>query len=254
MNGELHVYPDVDGLSCAAAETLCKLSQEAIESRGRFTLVLAGGNTPRRLYELLADDYRERIAWSKVQLFWGDERFVPADHPHNNYALALDNLLSNLPLPPSNVHRIVTETPSAAHSARAYERTLAAFFAPVTPGQFPVFDAILLGLGPDGHTASLFPGDPVLDETTRWVRATEAPAPMVVRERVTLTLPLINRARCALFLISGETKRDVLAHVLSGTRQARERYPAARVRAQGGTLWFLDRAARGDLKTNRITP
>jgi len=248
MNGELHVYPNVDGLSHAAAETLCKLSQAAIESRGRFTLALAGGNTPRRLYELLDSDYRERIAWSKVHLFWGDERFVSADHPHSNYALALDSLLSNLPLPPGNVHRIATEFPSAAHSALAYERELQAFFAPLESGRFPAFDVILLGLGPDGHTASLFPGDPVLDETTRWVRATEAPAPLAVRERITLTLPLINQARCALFLVAGATKRDVLAHVLSGTPQARLRYPAARVRAQGGTLWFLDRAARGGFK------
>lgn len=238
---EIEVFPDREALSRAAAEALCREAQRAVEGRGRFALALSGGRTPRRLYELLAHEYREKLPWERVHLFWGDERLVPPDHPESNYALAREALLSQIEIPPENVHRVPVGLgpPGERVVAEAYERDLRSFFA----GEGALFDLVLLGVGADGHTASLFPGEPALEERECWVRAVLAPPNYGIRQRITLTLPALNRARAAFFLVAGAEKRRVVREILQAPEEAERRHPAARVRPLERALWFLDAAA-----------
>jgi 6-phosphogluconolactonase len=232
-------------LSFAAAEYISELAETAVNNRGIFTLVLSGGNTPRLLYEHLAkEEFAERIPWQHTHLFWGDERCLSPDHPDSNFALASKALISRVPVPSENVHRISAETAPPKAAAESYERTLREFFQIAggrgTSPSFPSFDLVLLGLGADGHTASLFPGDVVLEEKTSWVlavRGTSASPPVL---RITLTLPVINEARCVLFLASGSKKRKVFREILDNPKAAAQLYPAARVRPSGRLLWFID--------------
>ena len=208
-------------------------------ARGAFTLALPGGTTPGALYALLADPaaaLAARMPWERTQVFFGDERHVPPGHPDSNYGMAREALLARVPVPAENVHRIRGELPDAAGAAAAYERELRAVLGPV-----PVLDLMLLGLGEDGHTASLFPGSPALEERERWVVA--AWVERLGAWRITLTLPVLERAREVVFLVCGAGKAAALRRALRGTAEDKP-VPAARVRPRDGrTLWLADRAA-----------
>ena len=241
---QLVIHPDGDTLARHAADLIIDLGRRAIDSRGRFLLVLAGGSTPEKAYGLLAQpDRASQIDWPKTFVFFGDERLVPADDPRSNYNMANRALLSRVPIPRENVFLIPTDRLSAAESASACSKTLADFFK-IAPGQsVPRFDLILLGMGDDGHTASLFPGKPALHEQSAWVTASPPgvlPPPV---ERVTLTFPLLNAAHEVLFLVTGDKKAGPLKEVLEGPENVDVR-PASGVRPTDGTLiWLVDESA-----------
>jgi 6-phosphogluconolactonase len=232
---ELAQYPDVETLSRAAADLIAGLAQQAVAARGRFSIALSGGSTPRTLYRLLAAEYRTRIPWTATEIFFGDERCVPPDHPDSNFRLARTELLDQIPGLLSRTHRIEGELPPE-DAARKYDAMLRTMFSAVA------FDVLLLGVGTDGHTASLFPGSPALNEQTKWAAATEAPPTMTTRHRVTLTFPVLNAARTTIVLCAGTDKRTVLHDILTDP-SATSRYPAARIAAQERLVWMIDHAA-----------
>jgi 6-phosphogluconolactonase len=243
----LRIVDDAAALAVAAAEELTRRAEEAVRARGRFTLALSGGSTPRALYRLLADPgapFRDRIDWRAVHVFWGDERCVPPDHAESNYRMAREALLDRVPLPAEHVHRMRGEEPDAARAAAQYEAELAGVLA-LAPGALPRFDLILLGLGPDGHTASLFPGSAVVHERARWVAAPFVPKFNAFR--ITLTPPVLNHAAAVMFVVSGAEKAAALAAILrDGLREDSpvDLYPARIVRPEDGELlWLVDRAA-----------
>jgi 6-phosphogluconolactonase len=235
MNPRLQVFADAEELAHEAAIWLCGL---ASERHGVFSVCLSGGSTPKRLYEILAGaDFVDRFPWQRVHWFWGDDRFVPKDDPRSNYGMVRAALLSRAPIPEANIHAIPTEGLAPADAAIAYEQELKLFYGAETLAVArPLFDATLLGLGEDGHTASLFPGAAVLDERRRWVAAVIEVKP---EPRITLTYPALESSRAVAFLVSGAAKRDVLQRILVD----RELLPAGRLRPVGDLLWFLDRAA-----------
>ena len=234
---EVVVVPGPEDLAREAAGRFVTLAQEAVASRGRFSVALAGGSTPGSTYRLLADlPYRDQIPWQHVHLFWGDERCVPPDDPASNYRLAQRTFIEQVPIPAENVHRMMGELkPEAA--ARAYDLELQDYFC----GPLPRLDLVFLGLGSDGHTASLFPSSAALDETKEVVAAVRAGAPGRPAWRVTLTLAAINGARQVLFLASGAEKAAIVAKVLGS---AEGNLPAQMVRPVAGMVtWLLDQAA-----------
>jgi 6-phosphogluconolactonase len=232
----------LEALSNAAADFLVRRAMKIVRAVGRFTLALSGGSTPQRLYEILArKPLKDRMPWQESFFFWGDERFVPADHPESNFRLAYRAMLAKVPVPESNIHPVGTDTGSAHEAAENYERDLQKFFG---VNNKPRFDLVLLGLGADGHTASLFPGDPVLNERRHLAVAVRAPAQYTVKDRVTLTLPVLDSAACVLFLAAGREKKKVTDIILNQPEKAFNLYPAARVRPEDGELfWFTDREA-----------
>jgi 6-phosphogluconolactonase len=239
---EIRIADDVDAASRAAAEEFVALARTSVDARGVFTVALAGGSTPRHLYRLLADDtdLRARIPWLKIHFFWGDERHVPPDHDDSNYRMAHDALLSKVPVPAAHVHRVRAENPDAGAAAAEYAEELRTTLDRGDEG-LPRFDLMLLGIGSDGHTASLFPSTDALAEQTRlvvanWVEQLRA-------YRITMTLPVVNAAACIVFLVSGSDKAGVVRAVLdeSGPQPP---YPAQLVRPRDGRLiWMFDRAA-----------
>lgn len=254
---ELIVQPDIESLAQAAAARIVAASAAAIAARGRFTLALAGGSTPAALYRLLAaPSHVDRLDWRRTEVFFGDERCVSPAHEWSNYGMASRTLLTHVPLPPDRCHRMKGELPPADAASDYADALARAFESQAEP--WPQLDVILLGMGEDGHTASLFPGMEALAEGNKTVVATGVPAyvrPQV--PRVTLTLPVLNAGREVMFLVAGQGKaamaRRVLEEVLSG-RDEEEGLPAARVRsapvsparmrpAPGQLTWFLDRAA-----------
>jgi 6-phosphogluconolactonase len=227
-----------------AAEEVIKATNDAIAARGRFTIALSGGSTPKSLYNLLATNARSQLNWERMFFFFGDERHVGPDDPDSNYRMANEAMLSKIPVAPANVFRIPAENPDADAAAAAYEETLKKFFGP-QPGEFPHFDLILLGLGPDGHCASLFPETKALDEKVRWVVANWVEK--LKTSRITLTLPVLNAARRVTFLVSGTDKAPALHSVLETDAPA-EQYPSKLVRPNDGKLiWFVDKAAASGL-------
>ncbi|MBW2059252.1 MAG: 6-phosphogluconolactonase [Deltaproteobacteria bacterium] len=230
-----------------AAEYICTVATESARERGAVSFALAGGGTPKPVYECLAGSaYAGRMPWPRVHIFWGDERCVPPDHPYSNYGMALRAMISRVPIPRENVHRILGEE-SPERAAEAYEQTLRRFFAspgvktaPAGGRGFPCFDLILLGLGKDGHTASLFPGDPALEEKHRWVVPVGNPIGEPPVPRVSLSLPVINRAGGVVFLVSGKAKQEVVRSVVEGRETGHPPSPAARVRPEGRLVWFVD--------------
>ena len=229
---QFSVFPDPYLLVEHAAQLFV---QQAVATRGRFSAALSGGSTPRALYERLASaEFSSRIPWQDVHLFWGDERCVPPDHADSNYRMTAESLLGRVALPAENIHRIHGEL--APHEAAAhYEAGLRAFF-----GSTPVFDLVLMGMGDDGHTASLFPDSPALAESARWAVAVEhtAPPPPLV-SRVTLTFGVFNAARRVVFLVTGASKAQKLAEIRRGAD-----LPAGRIRPPNGDLlWLVDEAA-----------
>ena len=214
--------------------------------RNRFTIALSGGSTPKSLFTLLATSARSSLPWDRMFFFWGDERHVPPDDPGSNYRMANEAMLSKVPVPAGNVFRIPAENPDAAAAAASYEQTLRKFFA-LEAGQVPRFDLILLGMGPDGHTASLFPATAALRETSRLVVANWVEK--LKTSRITLTLPVLNAAHCVAFLVSGTDKAAAL-HVVLETDAPGEQYPSKLVQPSDGKLiWFVDRAAASELST-----
>lgn len=236
---DVRVSEDPDALSAAVAEEISRLADAAVREKGRFDLALSGGNTPRRIYELLARGYRERLPWPHVHLFWGDERYVPPDHPRSNFRMVREALLDPLGLPAANIHPMPTSYARPEDAARTYEADLRSHFA----GGEPAFDLVLLGIGPEGHTASLFPGSKALDEASRWVVDVRVPADPP--ERLTMTLPVLNSARNVFFLVAGKDKQAILREIFSGQTPPEGPYPAALVRPAGSLVWFLDQAAQG---------
>ena len=233
----IEIYSDLETLSAAAAQLFAEQAERAVAARGRFSVALAGGSTPRRTYELLArPPLGERMPWAKVHVFWGDERCVPADDPRSNYRMARQALLDHVPIPPEQIHPMPgSQEPRAA--AERYEILLRSFFGE----QPPRFDVVLLGLGENGHTASLFPGTPVLEERQRWV------AEVYVAEqdlfRISLTAPFLNQAGVVAFLVAGAGKAAVLREILEGPHDP-TRLPAQLIRPKHGELrWLVDQAA-----------
>ena len=236
----LLVYETPAEIASAAARDFAARADEAIDERGRFAVALAGGSTPKATYEALARDYADKLDWSRVHVFFGDERTVPPDHEDSNYRMAQRALLSRVPV--GGVHRMRGESPPA-EAAAAYEEELRRFFG---PGDLPSLDLILLGLGEDGHTASLFPETSALDVADRWVVAN--PVLKLQTTRLTLTVPVINTAKAVTFLVAGEGKAGALREILEGDAAPRA-YPAKFVNPESGVLtWMVDRAAASLLK------
>jgi 6-phosphogluconolactonase len=235
---EVKVVPDSDALYRAAADEFVRCAQDAIARRERFCVALSGGNTPRGVYSFLAANTKTSLPWNRIYIFFGDERHVPPDDPESNYRMANEALLARVPIPAANVFRVPTEL-DAEVAAQQYEDQLRAFFR-LSPGAWPRFDLIFLGLGDDGHTASLFPESAALNETTRLVVANWVDK--LHTYRVTFTYPVLNHAAEIAFLVSGQSKSHILGDVLKPPGDAS--YPAQRVRPlDGRLLWIVDRAA-----------
>lgn len=236
---QIAIYPDTDTLSQEAAHYIVRLASESIVTHGRFTLALSGGSTPRKLYGLLGSEpYRSQIDWAQVEIFWGDERCVPSDDPESNYAMAQQVLLSKIPIPPNQVHRMPADQPNREAASEAYSEEMRRTFG--TDG-IPSFDLIQLGMGPEGHTASLFPHQASLHEQQRLVMPVSVPKPPP--DRLTFTPPLLNAARNILFLVTGDEKADAVHAVLEGESNPDE-YPAQIVRpSKGEVTWMLDTEA-----------
>jgi len=238
----VQVFDDAEAVARGAAERFVELGQAAIDARGCLSVGLAGGSTPKRTYELLASEaYREQLNWSKVHIFFGDERCVPPDHSESNYRMANEALISRVSIPPPNVHRI-NGLGDAVANASLYEDELRTFF---NPASWPRFDLVLLGMGDDGHTASLFPGTKALVEPRAWVVANWVEK--VGAFRITLTAPAINHAANIAFLVTGATKAERLLEVLRGALDP-EKLPSQLIQPLDGSLfWLVDKAAAGRL-------
>lgn len=237
MKPDVRVFSDVNKLSLRAAEGVVRTINESVQTNGRFSLALSGGNTPRTLYRLLSSQFRDQIPWTRVHVFWGDERYVPLGDPHSNYRMARETLLDAAPCPPGNVHPMPTELSDPDTAARDYEKTLRNYFS----GDWPRFDLLLLGIGEEGHTASLFPGSPALEETKRWVVAVKVPAEPP--RRLTLTLPVLSHAANVYFLVTGSNKAQALHSILNRPPDPKN-YPASGVSlARGTVIWWVDREA-----------
>ena len=244
------VCEDGNALAQRAADLFQLEATTAIAARGRFVVALAGGSTPEKTYGFLSEpETAAKIVWDKIFCFFGDERLVAPDAPESNFGMARRTLLSRVPLPEANVIPVKTDLTTAADAAADYEQKIAAFFGAAPPQHPPVFDLILLGLGDDGHTASLFPGKAALTVRDRWVAGTTPgvlPPPV---DRITFTFPLINAARHVVFLVSGEKKADIARRVIQSDPVEQD-YPAAHVMpTQGNLTWLLDKAA-----ASRINP
>jgi 6-phosphogluconolactonase len=234
---DLRVCADLAELSLRAADAAAGTINNAVRTAGTCSIVLSGGSTPRTLYGLLASQFQAQIPWPHVHVFWGDERYVPPEDSRSNYRMARETLLDQVPCPAANIHRMPTHFPNAEVAARDYEGTLRSHFA----GDWPDFDLVLLGLGDDGHTASLFPGSLALVERARWVVAAEVSAEPPLR--LTLTLPALRKATSIHVLAAGSNKAHALQHVIGGTGDW-IRYPAAGIRFAAGTvIWWADRRA-----------
>lgn len=244
LKPNLRVYSDLAGVSEAVAESITEKITTA-PADGIFNLALAGGNTPRTLYKLLATDFRDRIPWNRVHLFWGDERYVPPGDPQSNYRLVRESLLDHIKIPASNIHQMRTDFADPDDAAMSYEAVLRGRFS----SPWPAFNLVLLGLGVDGHAASLFPGSPALEERKRWVLSTIGPTEP--RPRLTLTLPAITHAEQVYFLVAGSDKANAMRRTLTEGGNT----PAARLVAQKpDSVFWADSAASRNLTPDSITP
>ncbi len=235
----LTVCTDPAALAETAANLIIDVATEAVRERGRFMLCLAGGETPRKTYALLArPEFGERVRWDRTWVFFGDERVVPPDHAESNYRMAHETLLSRVPIPPAQILRMRGEDADADSAAAAYAASLTEVFG-TRRGELPRFDLVLLGLGVDGHTASLFPGSPVLREVFRTVAAVHVTAAQIP-QRLTLTFPVLNAAARVFFLVAGAEKAKIVKAILSDQALL----PAALIRpTEGELIWLADRAA-----------
>ena len=245
---DLRISPDAPGLFQAAAAEFASRALASVKTTGRFSVALSGGSTPKSFFSLAAENDRDRLPWDRMFFFFGDERHVPPDHPESNYRMALEALLSKVPVPAANIFRVPAENPDAQRAAAAYQQTLQDFFGLPT-GKIPRFDLILLGMGPDGHTASLFPGTAALQENHRLVVANWVEK--FKTDRITLTLPVINQAAAVMFVVSGQDKAATLKKVLESTQPA-DLYPSKLIHPTNGELiWLVDQAAASALSKPR---
>lgn len=230
----IEVLPDLESLSQRALEITVKQMEVALAARGRFNIVLAGGSTPKSLYEKLS---QEALPWSAFHVFWGDERYVPPDHPDSNEGMARQAWLDHIPIPAAQIYPMPTALPDPRQAARQYHQELGEYFQSLDRAT-PEFDLVLLGMGPDGHTASLFPHTPALNVTDQFVTVGEKEG----EPRLTLTVPVINQARCVLFLVAGANKQAALGQVLTGTGDS-QTYPARLIQPDETLIWLLDQEA-----------
>lgn len=233
----LHIEPNADVLIHTVANWMVDVIADTLKQQDRFTIALSGGNTPKSLHVLLASDaYRHKIDWAKLHFFFGDERFVPFNDERNNAKMAFDTLLNHVPVKPEQIHVMQTENTSPEASAMAYETILHTYF----DGKPFGFDLVLLGMGDDGHTLSLFPGTEVIDETKKWATHLWLEAQQMYR--ITLTAPIVNQSAQVAFLTTGANKAQALKAVLEGTKQVHQ-YPSQIIQPKGGLHWFTDAAA-----------
>lgn len=251
MKPEIQIMPNAGELARAAATEFANRAVTADRANGLFSVALSGGTTPKSVYSILASDpsLRAQVPWDRIHFFWGDERHVPPDHPDSNYRMAREAMLASVPVPAASIHRIKGEYSDPRSAADEYEGVLRAFFG-LAPEALPRFDLVLLGMGPDGHTASLFPGTDALGERKRlvvanWVEKFNA-------FRITMTLPVLNNAASVIFFVSGAEKAAVLREVLEGEGG---RFPSQLIHpADGSLLWLVDAAAWPERKaTDEIT-
>ncbi len=250
------IFPDADACATAAASLFLQLSLEAAEARRPFRVALSGGSTPKRLYAILsAAPFRDQVPWAKIHFFFSDERHVAPDHPDSNFGTARDGLFGKVPIPAANIHRVLAERPEATEAATLYQNAIAASFAGADGHEaVPRFDLVFLGMGPDGHTASLFPGTEALRETSRWVAANRVPK--LNTDRITFTYPLINAAARVLLLITGADKAERIGEIFGpGAAGIEPPYPVQQVRpADGQAEWLLDEAAAARLPNRAAVP
>lgn len=244
--GTILVFETPEQVALAAAEKFAAYTQSAIAGHGKFSVALAGGTTPRRVYELLASHpFKNILEWSRVHLFFGDERCVPPDHPDSNYGMVNSALITKIPITSEKVHRMQGEG-NPEDNAAAYEDDLRTYFGAVA---WPRFDLVLLGLGQDGHTASLFPGSDAVNEQLRWVVATRME--QLNQDRITLTMPVLNQAAHVMFLVTGQAKASPLFQVVSSRRDTdreTDLRPAQLIHPADGTLeWLVDKQATARL-------
>ena len=239
----IRVFDDGQQVATAAADEFVARAQRAIQHHGRFTVALSGGSTPKAMHTILADRSSKNtklVDWSRVQVLFGDERHVPPDHADSNFRMAKETLLSKVPIPAANIHRVLTENPDAAKAAQDYDRELVKVFQLKGEDQLPRFDLIFLGMGPDGHTASLFPGTTAVHELKKRVVANWVPK--FNTWRVTFTRPVINQAECVLLMVAGKDKTDALAEVMG--QGSPDVYPVKYVQPTHGELiWLVDKVA-----------
>lgn len=241
QNLSIRIFDDRNALNAGAAELWQRIATESIAARGRFSVALSGGSTPKTLYQLLAQaPWKDSLPWANTHIFLGDERNVSIDSPDSNFRMANEALFSKVKIPAENIHRVRTELKDPQKVAADYERTLREFF----PGAaWPQLDLNLLGLGENGHTASLFPHTPVLHENKKWVAGLYIEE--VKMERITMTVPAINHSRNIAFFVAGGSKAQVVNDIIHGARDP-ERLPAQLIQAEAGNLiWLLDRPAAG---------
>src|SRR5690349_21601709 len=235
---QVRVLASDEELFRASAEKFCEIGKQAVREHGRYTVALSGGSTPKGLHHELATTFANELPWDKVFFFWGDERHVPPDFPESNFRMAKETLLSKLPIPTENVFRMAGNLPDANQAASIYEQALREFFHPA-PGQFPRFDFILLGIGPDGHTASLFPGTRALEEKQHFVAGNWVEQHSTWR--ITLTYPVLNNAANVMFLVEGSGKAGIVSKAL---KDPSANLPCQRVRPENGNLmWYMDQTA-----------
>jgi 6-phosphogluconolactonase len=241
-NLKIEVLSDLEALSHCAASIFVGGSRNSIKTKKRFAVAISGGSTPIRLYALLASDpYRDKVEWRHIHFFWADERCVPKEDDESNFKLAYEAFLSKIPVPISNIHRVKGEK-DPEQGAEEYEDDLRKFFG---MSEIPVFDLIILGIGEDGHTASLFPDSKSLEETIRLTVPVYMKRPK--RDRVTLTLPVLNNAVQILFLVSGRSKAKII-HKILGKKGKKERYPAGLITpSHGNIIWLIDQEAAANL-------
>jgi 6-phosphogluconolactonase len=244
---EIQVLENAEAVSRAAAEMMVSLARQKLKSKESFAVALSGGSTPKKMFAILANDaaLRGQMPWESVQFFWGDERHVPPDHTDSNYRMANEAMLSKVPVPAENIHRIRAENPDAGKVAEDYEQELREFFR-IETEQLPAFDCVFLGMGPDGHTASLFPGTEALHERKRLVVSNWVDK--FLSYRITMTVPVLNNADTVIFLVNGKEKAEPLRVVLEGQKQT-DRFPSQLIEpTHGKLLWLVDRAAARQLR------
>lgn len=246
MGHDVRRHRDLEAVSTAAAEELAQYVPQVVAEKGRFAIALSGGSTPKRLFEILAKMGKSALPWDRIDVFWGDERTVPPDHADSNYRMTKEALIDPLRLDPNRIHRIRGEEKDPENAVKAYVEEL----KPLTPegGVFPVFDYVMLGMGSDGHCASLFPNSPALDEVTRWFVANPVDSPLTKGKtiRLTMTAAVLNWGTRIRFLVCGADKAPALREVLGGPPNPRV-YPSQLIQPKAGTLaWLVDDAAWGE--------
>jgi len=244
------IFDDEKALYQQAAELMIGMAKDSVEEKGSFNLVLAGGQTPQSLYQLLSEPpYANEFPWQDTHFFWGDERCVPRDHEHSNFRAAHLAMLNKpqLHIPLDHIHPMVKESLIPEEIAAHYEKHLKAYFDLKAEEHWPVFDLVLLGMGNDGHTLSLFPGkEHYTSGFRRWVVQLHAPEANPPGHRISLTIPVVNQARHVMFLVTGKEKRPILREIWNNQQDAKRRFPAALIEPKGVLMWLTDQAA-GDI-------